>query len=114
MDRGHDGLGESLQPRDHLLPGPGERFALLRGPDPDELLDVGSGDEAVRLPGDQYDPSDSRVAFGFGEHRLQLARERRTERIHGLAGCVDRDDEDTVLDVGDQRRLRGRFSRHGS
>ena len=65
----------------------------------EKLLDVGAGDEAVRLAGDQHHALDERILIDAREHALELADQRRAERVHRLARHVDRDDEDVVVDV---------------
>ena len=94
-DRNAQQLEAAQHPLSHLT----DRFSrggrLERG----ELLDVGTGDEALRLPGDQHHSLNEWIVLGSTEDVFEFAGQRWTERIDRGVRRVDRDDEDAVFDV---------------
>ena len=61
----------------HQLLGPAtQRRRLLGGAEPGEFLDIGAGDEVVRLAGDEHDRAHHRVALQPRQEPIELLRHR--------------------------------------
>src|SRR6185503_12319690 len=103
MDRGDDGRAQLFHSLQQILPEPAHalgvrgRFEFL------ELLDVGARDERIGLAGDQYYSFNERILIDAQDDAFELADEGGAERVHGLAGFVDGDDEDVVFELGVER-----------
>ncbi len=69
-----------------------------------ELVDVGAGDEGVRLARDEHGGPDRGFVAESDEQRLELDFDRGTELVHRLAGKIEGDDGDAVLDGCGERR----------
>ena len=72
VDRRDHGLGQGLDPADHLLPLEAQPLRLGLGGERGELLDVGAGDEGVGLAGDEHDGLDVGVVAEPDEQGLEL------------------------------------------
>ena len=104
VNRRDDRGGQGLDPADHLLPLEAEPLGRGLGGERGELVDVGAGDEAVGLARDQHCGADGRVVPQADEQRFELYLDRVAQLVDGLAGRVEGDDGDPVLDDGGERR----------
>src|SRR6185437_2172568 len=113
VDRGDDRHPQSLEAHEHVLAHPAHPLGLDGGLHVAELLDVGAGDERVRLAGGQYHPFDELILIDAQEDPLKLADQRRAERVHRLARAIDGDDENVAVEPRGERRTAGQALRVG-
>ena len=103
VNRGDDRLGQRLDPARELLALEAQPLRRRARRKRGELLDIGAGDERVGLARDEDRRPDRCVVAELDEQCLELHLRGRGELVHGLAGQVEGDDRDTVLDGGGER-----------
>src|SRR5947209_4932244 len=107
VNPGGDRFGEARHPAQHVLALGREPLGFRGGGEPDELLDIGPGDEVVGLPREEGDGP-------YGGVLLQRLERREQVLLHGGRNLVDRlvfriesDDGDTVVgELPGERRPR--------
>ena len=99
MDRGDDRLGRRGDTVHQVLRPPAQQRRLFRGADPGELLDVGAGDEAVFLAGDEDDPAHVGIGPDPGDQGVELGRNRGGQGVHRCPGNIQRDYGDAAFDL---------------
>src|SRR5205807_1849605 len=104
MDADDDGLGKRRHASQHLLPLRRQPLRLGGGRQGDEFLDVGAGDEVVRLAGEERDGAHGAIPCEPLERRVELVLDRLRDRVHRLAGGIERDHGDPVPDFPAERR----------
>jgi hypothetical protein len=104
VNRGHHRPGQGLDPADHLLAFEAHPLGGGLGGERGELVDVGAGDEAVGLARDQHRRADGGVVPQPDQQGLELHPDRVAELVDRLAGKIERDHGDPVLDDGGERR----------
>jgi hypothetical protein len=96
VDGGDHRHRQRLEPRQDRLARARQRLTLERAPDLREVLDVGAGDEVVRLGARQHDRLHVAARRELREQPVQLGHQRLAERVDLLAGDVDREHEHAV------------------
>ncbi len=96
MDRGHGRAGEFRQALEHVLAAPQRVVDGALGVERLELADVGAGDEAAVL-GRTDDQPLRRIQGEALENGVQLQQDLLGQRIHRLAGAVQRQHDHAIV-----------------
>src|SRR6185437_3994847 len=108
VNRGDDRDPQTLEAHEHILAHPAHPLRLDLRLHVAEFFDVGAGDERIRLAGRQYHPFDELIIIDAKEDPLQLADQRRAERVHRFTGPIDGHDEHIAIEPRSERRAAGR------
>jgi hypothetical protein len=89
VDSGHERLSRPGHSFERALTGTGELARLVGRRQAGEQLQIGAGDEAIRLTGKDHDGGDRVVTLDLVEQAGELGRERCGQRVDGLTGQID-------------------------
>ena len=89
---GDNGCAKGFEPVEQRVTLATHRFRLRGGLPFEELLDVGAGDERVRLATDQDSGADGRVGLELLKERDEVVLDAAGDDVDRLAGRINRDD----------------------
>src|SRR6185312_11171256 len=91
-------------PAHHLLTLEAQPLGFGSSGEGGELLNVGAGDEVVRLTRNEHHCSDGGVIAEANQQGLELHLDRRAELVHRLAREIEGDDRDRAFESGSKCR----------
>jgi hypothetical protein len=99
VDRGDDRNAQRVEAREQRLAAAAQRFGIGRAHDREELVDVRAGDPRVGLPREEHHAAQRRIRLDAPEELAELRAQGGGDLVHGLAGKIDRDERDAVLEL---------------